>query len=177
MQTFHALYREKKNNWLNIDMIWKQKLFIIFWTFSLVLRTADVCGESVLRRPSCWEGNYHGRHDGVLHPLPAGAWRMHRGRRRKQQPLCIMWEVLLYSDKRKQLLKMTLLVNEQNVSVMYTDTNAISLYLDLDIFQQDECFCFKFGMEVEYAKSSLKALVSLDLGDLSVASFCQNRSE
>ena len=60
---------------------------------------------------------------------------------------------------------------------MYIDINAISLYLDLDIFQQDECFCFKFGMEVEYAKSSLKALVSLDLGDLSVASFCQNRSE
>ena len=46
---------------------------------------------------------------------------------------------------------MTFVVNEQNVSVMYIDINAISLYLDLNIFQQDECFCFKFGMEIEYA--------------------------
>ena len=60
------------------------------------------------------------------------------------------------NDKRKQLLKMTFLVNEQNVSVMYIDINAISLYLDLDIFQQDECSCSKLGMEVEYAKSNLK---------------------
>ena len=30
-----------------------------------------------------------------------------------------------YSDKRKQLLKMTFLVNEQNVSVMYIDINAL----------------------------------------------------
>ena len=36
---------------------------------------------------------------------------------------------LPYSDKRKQLLKMKFLVNEQNVSVMYIDINAISLYL------------------------------------------------
>ena len=33
-------------------------------------------------------------------------------------------------------------------------------YLDLNIFQQDECFCSKLGMEVEYAKSSLKTSVS-----------------
>ena len=30
-------------------------------------------------------------------------------------------ELMSYSDKRKQLLKMTFLVNEQNVSVMYTN--------------------------------------------------------
>ena len=35
-----------------------------------------------------------------------------------------------YSNKRKQLLKMAFLVNEQKVSVMYIDINAISLYLD-----------------------------------------------
>ena len=41
--------------------------------------------------------------------------------------------ILLYSDKRKQLLKMSFLVNVQNVSVMYIDNNAI-LYLDLNLF-------------------------------------------
>ena len=34
--------------------------------------------------------------------------------------------ILPYSDKRKQLLKMTFLVNEQNLSFMYIDINAIS---------------------------------------------------
>ena len=29
-----------------------------------------------------------------------------------------------YSDKRKQILKIKFLVNEQNVSVMYIDINA-----------------------------------------------------
>ena len=67
---------------------------------------------------------------------------------------------LPYSDKREQLLKITRLVNEQNVSVTYIDINAISLYLDLNIFQQDECFCSKLGMEVEYAKSNLKTSLS-----------------
>ena len=38
---------------------------------------------------------------------------------------------LPYSDKRKQLFKMTFLVNEQNVSGMYIDISAISLCLDL----------------------------------------------
>ena len=33
--------------------------------------------------------------------------------------------VLPYSDKRKQLLKMTFLINEQNVSAMYIDIHAI----------------------------------------------------
>ena len=42
--------------------------------------------------------------------------------------------ILLYSDKRKQLLKVTFFVNEQNVSVMYVDFNAISLCLELNIF-------------------------------------------
>ena len=55
---------------------------------------------------------------------------------------------------------MTFLVNEQNVSVMYIDINVISLYLDLSIFQQDECFCLKLGMEVQYAKSNLKTSLS-----------------
>ena len=71
---------------------------------------------------------------------------------------------------------MTFLVNEQNVSVMYIDINAISLCLDLNIFQQDECFSSKLGMEVEYAKSNLKNITFSDLGDLSVASFCQSRA-
>ena len=73
-----------------------------------------------------------------------------------QWPRC----TLPYTDKRKQLLKMKFLVNEQNVSVMYIDINAISLCLDLNISQQDECFCLKLGMEVEYAKSNLKTSLS-----------------
>ena len=32
--------------------------------------------------------------------------------------------------------------------------------LDLNIFQQDECFCFNLGMEVEHAKSNLKTSLS-----------------
>ena len=75
--------------------------------------------------------------------------------------LNVMHAILLpYSDKRKQLLKMTFLINEQNVSVMYIDINAISLCLDLDIFQQEECFCSKFGLKVEHAKSNLNASLS-----------------
>ena len=57
----------------------------------------------------------------------------------------------LYSDKRKQILKMAFLVNGQNVSVVYIDINAMSLCLDLNIFQRDECVCSKFGLEVEHA--------------------------
>ena len=63
-------------------------------------------------------------------------------------------------DKRKQLFEMKFLINEQNVSVMYIDINAISLYLDLNIFQQDESFCSKLGMELEFAKSNLKTPLS-----------------
>ena len=37
--------------------------------------------------------------------------------------------------QRKQLLKIKFLVNEQNVSVMCIDINAISLCLDLNIIQ------------------------------------------
>ena len=55
---------------------------------------------------------------------------------------------------------MKFLVNELNVSAMYIDINAISLYLGLNIFQQDECFCSKLGMEVEYAKSNIKTSLS-----------------
>ena len=55
---------------------------------------------------------------------------------------------------------MKFLVNEQNVSVMYIDTNAISGCLDLNIFQQDECFYSKLGIQVEYAKSNLKTSLS-----------------
>ena len=55
---------------------------------------------------------------------------------------------------------MTFLINEQNVSVMYTDINAISLCPDLNIFQQDECFSSRLGMEVEYAESNLKTSLS-----------------
>ena len=63
---------------------------------------------------------------------------------------------------------MTFLVNEQNVSVMYMDMNAISLYLDLNLFQQDEYFCSKLGIEVEYANSNLTTSLFSDLGDLSI---------
>ena len=55
---------------------------------------------------------------------------------------------------------MTFPVNEQNVSAMRIDINALSLSLDLNIFQQDECSCSKLRMEVKYAKSSKKKLIS-----------------
>ena len=86
--------------------------------------------------------------------------------------------ILPYSDKRKQLLKMTFLINEQNVSVMYIDISAIKLSwcLDLNIFQQDECFCSKLGLEVEHGKPNLKTSLLSDLGDLSLASFCHSKA-
>ena len=62
---------------------------------------------------------------------------------------------LPYSDKRTQLLEMTFLISEHHVSIMYIDINAISLCPELNTFQQDERFCSKLGMEVEYAKSYL----------------------
>ena len=40
------------------------------------------------------------------------------------------------------------------------DINAISLCLDINIFQQDACFCSKLGLEVEYSKSNLKTSLS-----------------
>ena len=67
-----------------------------------------------------------------------------------------LWTILPYPDKRNQLLKMKFLRNEHNVSVMYIDINAISLWFDLNIFQQDECFCSPLGLEVEHAKTNLK---------------------
>ena len=48
--------------------------------------------------------------------------------------LLVVLAVLPYSDKRKQLLKMTFLINTQNVSVLYIDISAISLCVDLNIF-------------------------------------------
>ena len=71
-----------------------------------------------------------------------------------------MTYILPYNDKRKQLLKMKFLVNEQNVSVMYIDINAISGCFDLNIFQQDECFCSKLKIQVDYAKSNLNTSLS-----------------
>ena len=79
----------------------------------------------------------------------------HNGRADKYSTPCCR-----NSDKRKQLMKMKFLVNEPNVSVMYIDINAISLYFDLNIFQQDECFCSKLGMDIEYPKSNLKTSLS-----------------
>ena len=38
--------------------------------------------------------------------------------------------------------------------------NAILSSLDLNFFQQDECFCSKFGLEVENTKSDIKTLLS-----------------
>ena len=68
--------------------------------------------------------------------------------------------ILPYSDKRKQLLKMTFLINEQNASDMYIDINY-HYVLDFNIFQQDEFFCSKLGMEVEqYANSNIKTSLS-----------------
>ena len=43
----------------------------------------------------------------------------------------------------------------------YSDINAITFCLDLNIFQQDECFCSKLGMEVEHAKSNINTSFSL----------------
>ena len=57
-------------------------------------------------------------------------------------------------------MKIKFLVNEQNVSVIYIDINAISWCLDLNIFQQDECVSSKLGLEVEPAKSNLKTPIS-----------------
>ena len=57
-------------------------------------------------------------------------------------------------------MKITFLLNEQNVSVMYIDIHAILGCLDLNIFQQDECFCSLLGIQVEYAKSNLKTSLS-----------------
>ena len=42
------------------------------------------------------------------------------------------------------------------MSVMCIDINVISLCLDLNIFQQDECFCSKLRLQVEHAKSNMK---------------------
>ena len=46
------------------------------------------------------------------------------------------------------------------LSCMYIDINTISWCLDLNIFQQDECFCSKLGLEVEHAMSKLKTPLS-----------------
>ena len=43
---------------------------------------------------------------------------------------------------------------------MYIAINAISLCLDFNIFQQDECCCSKLRVEVEHAKSNLKTSLS-----------------
>ena len=82
---------------------------------------------------------------------------------------------LPYSDKRKQLLKMTFLVNEHNVSVMYIYINVLSCF-DLNIFQQDECFCSKLGLEVEHAKSNSKTSISKIWVICHLFSFCQSRA-
>ena len=73
---------------------------------------------------------------------------------------------------------MAFLVNEQNVPVNSNiDINAISLCLDLIIiFQQDECFCSKLGLEVEHAKSNIITPLSQILVILSLASFCQSKA-
>ena len=55
----------------------------------------------------------------------------------------IIGAILPYSEKKEATLEITFPVNEQNVSVVYIDINAISLCLDLNIFQQDECVCSK----------------------------------
>ena len=61
---------------------------------------------------------------------------------------------------------------------MYIDINVISLCLDLNIFEQDECFCSKLGLEVKHAKLvQSKNISSSDLGDLSLASFCHSRAD
>ena len=54
--------------------------------------------------------------------------------------------------------------------VMYTDMTDINAYHYI-FFQQDECFCSKLGMEVEYAKSNRKTSLSL------IWVICQSRAE
>ena len=82
--------------------------------------------------------------------------------------------ILLYSDKRKQLLKMTFLVNEQNVSVMYIDINAITLCLDLNIFQLGWVFLLQTRNGSRICLVQFKNITFSDFGDLSLASYCQN---
>ena len=60
---------------------------------------------------------------------------------------------LPYSDKRTQLLKITFLVNEQNVSVMYIEINAISSWLKY--LSAGWVFLLQTWNEVEYAPSSI----------------------
>ena len=69
--------------------------------------------------------------------------------------------LLPYNVKRKQLLKMIFLVNEQDVSVIYIGINAEYHYiLILNIFQQDDCFCSSQNpMEGEYALCNLKSII------------------
>ena len=65
------------------------------------------------------------------------------------------------------------------MSVIYIDINAISCFLDLNIFQQDiKCFCVKLSPKVELAaiKVQSKNINISDLDDLSLASFCQSRA-
>ena len=113
--------------------------------------------------PGSWPSSRSTCPSGTHHTQPRGV----------SDSTCSLWsclvslyiiakQTLLYNDKRKQLLKMTFLVNEQKVSVMYMyiDINAISGCLDLNNFQQDECFCSKLGIQVEYAKFNLKTSLS-----------------
>ena len=72
----------------------------------------------------------------------------------------LFWQIcyqifLPYSDKRKQLTKMTFLVNEQNVSTIYTDINVVPWCLHLNISQQDVNFSSKLGREIAHAKDHL----------------------
>ena len=76
--------------------------------------------------------------------------------------------------KRKQLVKMTFLKNEQNVSVMY---NAISLYLDLKLYLlAGWVFLLQTRNGSRRCSVQSKNNTFSDLGDLSVAPFCQSRA-
>ena len=46
-----------------------------------------------------------------------------------------------------------ILVNYQNESDNYIGINAISIHLDFDISQQDECFCSKYEMQNSIGKN------------------------
>ena len=56
---------------------------------------------------------------------------------------------------------MTFLVNEQNVSVMYIDISAISLYLDLNIIQQDASNQLKTSLSQIWVICELLPFVSV----------------
>ena len=72
--------------------------------------------------------------------------------------------IMPYFGKRKQVIKVIFLVNEQIcLSFTLTSMQYHDLF-DLNIFQLDECFCSKLGLEIEHAKTVQSK--NIDISDL-----------